>query len=71
MREVRYDDQGIKSGTDGEFQNFYSDIEGYAHEPGIRNVLRVKRYAITNPPADGSSIAYVLDMVVESEATAH
>ena len=47
-------------------RNFYGDIEGYAHEAGIRNVLRVKRYTIKNPPADGSSLAYVLDMVVES-----
>ncbi|HYM87381.1 MAG TPA: DUF4377 domain-containing protein, partial [Pseudoxanthomonas sp.] len=44
-------------------------IEGYTHEAGIRNVLRVKRYTIKHPPADGSSLVYVLDMVVESEAT--
>lgn len=67
VRELKYDDKGIKTGTDGEFQNFYGNIEGYSHEPGIRNVVRVKRYAIKNPPADGSSQAYVLDMVVESE----
>lgn len=67
VRELKYDDKGIKTGTDGAFGNFYQDIEGYAHEPGIRNVLRVKRYTIKNPPADGSSLAYVLDMVVESE----
>lgn len=67
VRELKYDDKGIKTGTDGAFGNFYSDIEGYAHEPGIRNVLRVTRYTIENPPADGSSLAYALDMVVESE----
>lgn len=67
VRELKYDGKGVKTGTDGAFGNFYSDIEGYAHEPGIRNVLRVKRYTIKNPPADGSSQAYVLDMVVESE----
>ena len=67
VRELKYDDQGIKTGTDGAFGNFYSNIEGYAHEPGIRNVLRVKRYTVKNPPADGSSLAYELDMVVESE----
>jgi hypothetical protein len=27
----------------------------------------VNRFTIANPPADGSSVAYVLDMVVESE----
>ena len=67
VRELKYDDKGIKTGTDGGFGHFYQDIEGYAHEPGVRNVLRVKRYAIKNPPADDSSLAYELDMVVESE----
>ena len=69
VREIKYDDKGLKIGTPGAFENFYSDIEGYTHESGVRNVLRVKRYKIANPPADGSSLAYVLDMVVESENT--
>ncbi len=67
VREVQFDDKGLKTGTPGEFQNFYADIEGYTHEPGVRNVLRVKRYKIANPPADAPNQAYVLDMVVESE----
>lgn len=66
-RQLRYDDNGIKQGSDGAFEHFYDDIEGYSHEDGVRNVLRVKRYTIANPPADGSSNAWVLDMVVESE----
>jgi heat shock protein HslJ len=69
VREVKYDDKGLKVGTPGEFGNFYDSIEGYTHEDGVRNVLRVDRYAIKNPPADGSSYAYVLDMVVESDAS--
>ena len=67
VRELQYDDKGLKVGEPGEFQNFYADIEGYTHQPGMRNVLRVNRFKIANPPADGSSLAYVLDMVVESE----
>ena len=69
VRELRYDDQGLRTGTPGAFEHFYQDIEGYAHEPGIRNVLRVKRYPVKDPPADAPSTAYVLDMVVESENT--
>ena len=69
VREVKYDDKGLKVGTPGAFENFYDDIEGYEHEDGVRNVLRVDRYTIKNPPADGSSQAYVLDMVVESDAS--
>ena len=67
VREIKYDEKGLKAGTDGEFQNFHGNIEGYTHQPGVRNVVRVKRYAINNPPADGGSLAYELDMVVESE----
>jgi hypothetical protein len=65
-REVKFDDKGLKQGTPGAFENFYGTIEGYTHEPGTRNVLRVKRFAIANPPADAPNTAYVLDMVVES-----
>ena len=67
VRELKYDDQGIRTGDGGGFGNFYASVQGYQHQPGVRNVLRVKRYRIENPPADGSSLAYELDMVVESE----
>ena len=70
VRELRYDAQGRRTGEPGPFQHFYDAIEGYAHEPGIRNVLRVDRYTLRNPPADASRFAYVLDMVVESERIA-
>lgn len=69
VREIEYDDQGLKVGTPGEFEHFYANIEGYTHEPGVRNVLRVNRFTIANPPADAPAQAYVLDMVVESEHT--
>lgn len=67
VREVHYDDAGLKTGTPGDWQPLYQDIEGYTHTPGVRNVVRVKRYEVRDPPADAPSQAYVLDMVVESE----
>ena len=67
VRELKYDDQGLKVGTPAPFGNFYATIEGYTHQPGVRNVLRVNRYEIKDPPADAPSQAFVLDMVVESE----
>lgn len=66
VRELTYDDRGIRTSA-GEFQPFYDSIEGYEHQPGVRNVLRVKRYTVPNPPADASNRAWVLDLVVESE----
>lgn len=66
-RELRYDENGVRIGAPGEWQAFYDTIEGYRHEEGTRNVLRVKRYRIPNPPADASSLAYTLEMVIETE----
>lgn len=67
VREIRFDVNGIRVGEQGEWQNFYNSIEGYTHQAGIRNVLRVKRFKLAQPPADGGSFAYVLDLTVESE----
>lgn len=71
VRELHYDAQGTKSGPPGPWHTLGQTIEGYTHQPGVRNVLRVKRYRIAHPPADAPSVAYVLDMVVESEASGH
>lgn len=67
VRERRYDANGLAAGAPGEWRLLYQDIEGYAHEAGVRNVLRVKRYTVRNPPADAPGQAYVLDAVIESE----
>lgn len=66
VREIVFDEQGLRQG-EGEWQPLYQEIEGYTHQPGVRNVLRLDRFQVADPPADGSSVAYVLDMVVESE----
>ncbi|MFI4958890.1 MAG: DUF4377 domain-containing protein [Lysobacterales bacterium] len=67
VRERHYDAQGLRSGQPGPWQPLQQDIDGYVHQPGTRNVLRVKRYTLKQPPADAPSTALVLDMVVESE----
>ncbi len=69
VRELHYGAHGAREGQPGPWQVLGQDIEGYTHHPDMRNVLRVKRYKVANPPADASSVAYVLDMVVESETT--
>ena len=70
VRELKYDDKGLTSGTPGAFENFYDGIEGYTHQAGVRNVLRIDRYTREHVPADASKYVYVLDMVVESEVVA-
>ncbi|QNP41929.1 META and DUF4377 domain-containing protein [Lysobacter solisilvae (ex Woo and Kim 2020)] len=66
VRERSYATNGTLA-SQGEWQPLYQAIEGYTHTPGTRNVLRVKKYAIKNPPADAPAVAYVLDLVVEAE----
>jgi heat shock protein HslJ len=66
-RELHYDTHGLRIGQPGPWQPLQQDIEGYAHQPGIRNVLRVKRYTLAPPPVDAPATTYVLDAVIETE----
>ncbi|TVP82264.1 DUF4377 domain-containing protein, partial [Thioalkalivibrio sp.] len=67
VREISFDEQGLRVGTPSEWQAFTADIEGYQHEPGIRNVLRVKRFEPAAGPELPPGTIYVLDLVVQSE----
>ena len=67
VRDRFFDAKGLPTGTPGEWRLFHGEIEGYTHRAGERNVLRVKRFERSNPPADASRYVYVLDLVVESE----
>ena len=69
VRERRFDAQGLVVGTPGAWQPFYDPIEGYTHQPGVRNVLRLKRFE-RGASAGGSAFVFVLDLVVESEVVA-
>ena len=71
VRERRFDAQGLRIEPPGEWQIFHGSIDGYTHQPGVRNVLRINRYTRPKPlPADASRYVYVLDLVVESEIVA-
>jgi heat shock protein HslJ len=67
VREITFDDKGLRVGSPGEFQPFSGTIEGYTHQPGTRNVLRVKRF---QPAGADSGAVFVLDLTVESETIA-
>lgn len=69
VRERRYDSAGLQLPTEGAWHPLYQSIEGYEHHDGVRTVLRVKQYAWKNPPADAPSHVYVLDLVVEQDAS--
>ncbi|RQR38065.1 DUF4377 domain-containing protein [Burkholderia sp. Bp9143] len=44
---------------------WYAGIEGFAYQPGYQYVLEVDEYRVAQPPADGSSIRWVLKRIVE------
>jgi heat shock protein HslJ len=66
VREVQYNEKGLKQSSSA-WLPYYGSIEGYAHQAGVRNVLRIKRYTRPQTPADSSKYIDVLDMAVESE----
>jgi heat shock protein HslJ len=66
VRELRFDDKGLRVGTPGPWQAFYGEIVGYSHQAGVSNVLRINRFKRPRPPTDASAYVYELDLVVES-----
>ncbi len=67
VREISFDEQGLRTAISGPWQPFYDDIEGYTHTPGERNVLRVKRFDRGAVPANAAPAVYVLDLIIETE----
>lgn len=70
VRDVRFDDKGLRQGPPGQWRPFAGNIEGFTHTPGVRSVLRIDRYRRKPASADQPAALYVLDMVVESETVA-
>jgi hypothetical protein len=70
VRELRFDEQGLRKGRPGPWRPLADPIEGYTHTPGTRNVLRVDRYQRKAAAGGPTSALYVLDLVVESEIVA-
>lgn len=54
----------VREASDGPWQYFYSEIEGFTHEPGFAYELRVREERVSDPPADGSSLRWSLLKVV-------
>ena len=71
VREITFDEQGLRVGSPGEWQPFYGRIEGYEHTPGQSNIVRVNRFQPASMGAGSATPAiYVLDLVVESGSEA-
>jgi hypothetical protein len=60
----------VRESADRPWQYFYSEIEGFTHEPGFDYELRVREEKVADPPADGSSLRWTLIRVVSKQAAA-
>ena len=58
----------VKEDSSEEWRFFYSEIAGFDYEPGYQYQLLVREETVSNPPADGSSLRWVLIEVVSKEA---
>ncbi|MGV3559517.1 DUF4377 domain-containing protein [Larkinella arboricola] len=55
----------VKMEGDTSWTYHYTGIEEFTYEAGYEYRLRVKRKRVKNPPADGSSIRYILVSIDE------
>ena len=69
VREIKYNEKGLKSQVDKDWALFYSPIENFDHRTDLQQIIRLKRYELQNPPADHSKYVYIYDMTVESTTT--
>jgi heat shock protein HslJ len=54
----------IKDSPEGEWSYFYDQIDGFDYEEGFEYQLRVEVHKVDNPPADASSVKYILKEVI-------
>lgn len=65
VKPITYDDQGIKS-SEGKWEAFKGEIEGYQFDGKHDEVLRLQRYQLEGGETADEEYAYVLDAVIES-----
>ncbi|MBN3817720.1 DUF4377 domain-containing protein [Paraburkholderia sp. Se-20369] len=54
----------VRDRPDAEWSLWYAGIEGFDFKPGFRYELQIDEYKVAQPPADGSSIRWVLKRIV-------
>ena len=56
----------VKEDPKDDWTFFYNQIEGFEYEPGYEYELRIREEEVKDPPADASSIRWILLEVVET-----
>lgn len=50
----------VKEKKTGEWEYFYNPISGFTYQPGYEYELKIRVQKVENPPADASSLKYIL-----------
>lgn len=58
----------VRENPDEDWRMFYDQIQGFDYEEGYEYELRVHTEEVENPPADASSLRWILDEVVSKNA---
>lgn len=66
VRDRQFDEQGLPSGTPGEWRSLPEGIEGYTPVAGEQHVVRVKRFEQAGAAGAAPAVHYVLDLIVET-----
>jgi heat shock protein HslJ len=66
VRDRHFDEQGLPSGTPGEWRALPEGIEGYTPVAGEQHVVRVKRFETPGPAGGEPAVRFVFDMIVET-----
>ena len=66
VRDRFFDENGIASGSPGEWRPLPEGIEGYTPVEGAQQVVRVKRFEQAGTAGGEPTVHYVLDLVVET-----
>jgi heat shock protein HslJ len=66
VRDRDFDEQGLPSGTPGEWRALPEGIEGYTPTEGEQHVVRVKRFETPGAAGGEPAVHFVLELIVET-----
>jgi heat shock protein HslJ len=66
VRDRFFDENGLPSGTPGDWRPLPDGIEGYKPAEGEQHVVRVKRFEQAGASGGEPTVHYVLDLIIET-----
>jgi len=70
VRELRFDAEGMRVNPPGAWITLALKVEGFTHEPGMRTVIRAKRFPLPNAADGRPQASYVYEATIETEIVA-